>query len=184
MTFKLNETSQAFLIKSFEEEGIRDFKLELLYRATRDSFKNKVFKEKCFETGPTLTLIRTEYDRVLACFTSIPWKVEFHQWVRDPRAFICSIDNLYKSKCKDPSKAIYHSKKDYSSIAFGGNSSLDLFISNDCINITMGHSFKLPKGIKKKTSNSYQFFIGSDSFFCKLKEVECYRVVYSETTLC
>lgn len=37
----------------------RGFHLELLYRGSRDGFKNKTFHEKCDNKGPTVTVLET-----------------------------------------------------------------------------------------------------------------------------
>ena len=74
----MNEANEGFLIRCLGEDGIEEFKLEHLFRATRDSCLKKVFVEKCYEKGPTLILIRTEFDKVVACFANVSWK-DLHQ---------------------------------------------------------------------------------------------------------
>ena len=74
----MNEANELFLKKCLKEEGIFDFQLELLFRASRDTCVKKVFADKCYDQGPTLILIRTEFDKVVACFASVSWK-DLHQ---------------------------------------------------------------------------------------------------------
>ena len=68
-------------------------KFELLWKGTRDDFKAATFHSKCDKKGPTLTVIKSEHDKVFGGFTSESWGFAppgKDQCKRDPTAFIYS----------------------------------------------------------------------------------------------
>jgi hypothetical protein len=49
---------------------------ELLYRASQNNFEVKKFWEKCNGAANTVTLIRTNFGKVIGGFTPLSWKKE------------------------------------------------------------------------------------------------------------
>jgi len=46
---------------------------KLLWKGSTDGFKAATFHSKCNNQGPTLTIIKSEHDRVFGGFTSVSW---------------------------------------------------------------------------------------------------------------
>jgi len=61
--------------------------LKLLYRGSRDGFESQIFHSKCDNQGPTIVVLRTNYQKVIG-------GVSFLDWKSPPRT------GLF---CKDPS---------------------------------------------------------------------------------
>ena len=58
----------------------------------------------------TLNVIQTVFGKVLACFTSIPWRnLKVEAYVEDKKAFIALINLKFKAKSIDSSKSVFHS---------------------------------------------------------------------------
>ncbi len=51
-----------------------NFTTELLYKASRDGFSYNNFVDKCCLKGATLTIIKSEYDRLFGGYISIDWE--------------------------------------------------------------------------------------------------------------
>jgi hypothetical protein len=49
-------------------------KSELLYKGTRDGFKASKFHELCDNKGSTLTLIKSDQNKIFGGYTSVGWK--------------------------------------------------------------------------------------------------------------
>lgn len=68
-------------------------KVELLYRASLNKFSAQAFHKRCDGVPNTLTLVRTEFNKVIGGFTSYPWQSE-GGYVGDTsrKAFLLSLD--------------------------------------------------------------------------------------------
>ena len=108
--------------------------IKLLYRS---NIKNKElntatqFHEYCDNKGPTITIIRTNYNHIFGGYTSIPWSDgQKKPWKSDPTSFLFTIKpkfEIFKQKDKYSKYSVYHSKQ--YSVAFGeGN---DFVINNN-----------------------------------------------------
>lgn len=70
-TFYL-ESEDEHLIKSWiGKRG--NIRFELIYRGSRDGFTAKSFHTICDGKGPTLSLIKSEHEKVFGGFASISW---------------------------------------------------------------------------------------------------------------
>ena len=49
-------------------------KYELLYRLSRDGYPLRRFHDLCDDEGPTLTVMKSNFDKIFGGFTDIPWK--------------------------------------------------------------------------------------------------------------
>ncbi len=66
------------------------FSLRLLFRGSRDGFKNAKFHELCDNQGPLLVLVKTAKDILIGGFSSIPWK-NSGGWTVDPKCIVFSL---------------------------------------------------------------------------------------------
>ena len=51
----------------------KKYKINLIYRGSEDGFTAAVFHEKCDHKGPTLIIIKSEFDKIFGAFTDIDW---------------------------------------------------------------------------------------------------------------
>ena len=68
-------------IKSFFPEKIVDARL--LYRASEHEFLTARFHDRCDGSGNTLTLLLTEFGKVIGGYTPLPWKMGTGEWYED-----------------------------------------------------------------------------------------------------
>lgn len=47
--------------------------LKLIYRASKDSFNAGVFHQKCDDKGETLTVAKSQFNKIFGGYTDIPW---------------------------------------------------------------------------------------------------------------
>ena len=52
----------------------RQFKLDLLYRGTRDGFSRNQFMPKFFEIPNNLFVVKSEHNLIFGAYASLPWK--------------------------------------------------------------------------------------------------------------
>ena len=71
-------------------------KFELLWKGSRDGFGASTFHTKCDKKGPTLTVVKSEHDKVFGGYTSLNWESR-GDYANDPTAFIYSL--THKAKC-------------------------------------------------------------------------------------
>lgn len=100
-----------------EKLGRKDIKLSLLYRSSRDENTKEAFHKHCDGKGATLTLVRTDFNHVFGCFTSIEWKTEPSKYYADDTAFVCLLRSSFGHETprvytieneKYKPKAVYH----------------------------------------------------------------------------
>lgn len=114
-------------------EGQR-VEFKLIYKGSRDGFSALSFHLKADDTGPTVTLIRSN-DQVFGGFATASWTSSHYRWVRDERAFLFSLTHgrRYIQTNNTPDeldlgKSLYH-HKDYL-VAFGAGH--DLLVASHC----------------------------------------------------
>jgi hypothetical protein len=50
-------------------------KVELVFRASENAFQGTLFHEKCDNIPHNLTIIRTEFDKIIAGYTPLTWNI-------------------------------------------------------------------------------------------------------------
>lgn len=91
----------------------------MIYRGSKDGFKSSVFHKLCDGKYPTLTLIKSEFDKVFGGFTITPWSSS-PKFIADDKAFIFSL--TYKTKhtpYQNHQQSVIHDKQYLA--AFGGD---------------------------------------------------------------
>lgn len=68
--------------------------MTLLFRASENNFSANEFHKKCDTFGDTITLIETEYGKVIGGYTPLAWNSSKKHWAADKSmtSFIFSID--------------------------------------------------------------------------------------------
>lgn len=66
----------------------------LLYRASESAFSVAEFHKRCDNVGDTLTILETEYGKVIGGYTPLAWNSTKKHWAADKSmtSFIFSID--------------------------------------------------------------------------------------------
>jgi len=154
-------------------------KWKLLYRGTRDGFKQRVFHSKCDGHLNTLTIIKAKESKfIFGGFTTVSWESSTDsKWKSDSNAFIFSLTNKDNKPVKmkiDPNRhkyAIYcHSK-------YGPSFGADLYIADNANSTTdsfsnLGNFYKHPQ-YERGTNEAKIFLAGSYEF--QLNEIEVYQ---------
>ena len=112
------------------------------------------FHEKCDGHSNTITFIKVgSSDRVFGGFSTKPWSTpegKHGSFCHDDEAFIFSLSDEIVMEIQCPQNATFHYK--YNGPCFGDDIVIKLDAnthSNTCPNF--GHTFKLPKGLSRKT---------------------------------
>ena len=105
-----NITNDVASIYSFFPEGFKT--ANILYRASENDFSVNRFHEKCDEKRNTVTLILTQFNKIIGGFTSLPWKSGGGEWYKDSsrRTFIFSLSAGERYPLQDEERAIWCSR--------------------------------------------------------------------------
>ena len=147
-------------------------KFELLWKGSRDGFKAATFHTKCNNQGPTLTVIKSQHDKVFGGFTSVPW-TSANKWIKDSTAFIYSLTRMGKY-AEQLNKNSIGDNGGYGPIFGRGRYAYyDIRIINDCHlpdnnECRANYTYQLPAGAKD------DFLAGSQNY--TVKEIEVYAV--------
>ena len=174
----LKDLTQIAQLHQWVKESTKtNVKFELLWKGTRDGFKAATFHSKCDKKGPTLTVIKSQHDKVFGGFTSESWGFAGTgdpQSKKDHTAFIYSLtrNGKYAQQRND------NSIRDYSGFGpmFGcapSNGRCDIFINDDCnmpdYNVCYANrTYQLPPDAGD------DFLAGSEGY--SVKEIEVYAV--------
>ena len=101
---------------------------ELIYKASVDGFQAAKFHANCDDKGPTISFIKSEFDKVCGGFTTHSWKMIGDNCAyKDPKAFIFSLTYKTKHRQYQNHNSALYSHNTYS-ITFGGGH--DLHVAN------------------------------------------------------
>jgi len=155
-------------IKTWISKGPVQFKL--LYRGTRDGFKSVEFQKKCGTIKPTITLIKSNYDKIFGGFTDQDWS-NTSNYKQTDNAFIFSVSNNKKY-------TLIKGHKKHSSYAcanylptFGGGFDIYCCENGDQTNTNYSnfpYSYEANGDTKEGLTGAYNF---------TLKEVEVFHVI-------
>ncbi len=159
-----------------QNNSLTDIKLNLIYKATRDGFSHKKFKERCRKIAPTVIVVHTSLDKLIGGFTTLRWDMprqEQYEYVSDNQLktflFSLSLEKVFKIKPEHKDFAICNSS--VMGPIFGAGS--DLEIPNDCDKNSNNYS-----GIGK--SFDYKgdpiLFYGALKYY--VKDYEVYECVF------
>jgi hypothetical protein len=85
---------------------------ELLYRASENGFSVSKFHEKCNGHKNTLTLVYTEFDKIIGGYTPLPWITGTGEWYEDEegKSFLFNLTSGEKYPLINKDKAIWCSR--------------------------------------------------------------------------
>ena len=70
----IKNKEQLMFLKQYIEKGkSKRIKMELLYSATKDGGDPSIFHQKCDDISPTLTVIKTNTDKIFGGYTTQSW---------------------------------------------------------------------------------------------------------------
>jgi hypothetical protein len=66
----------------------------MIFRGSRDGFKASECHRLCDNQGPTITFIRTEFDKIIGGYTKVSWTSSVRgEYKVDDSAFLFSLTN-------------------------------------------------------------------------------------------
>jgi len=162
------------LLRSWIGSGIVKFKL--LYRGSKDGFTGDAFHKKCDEFKPTITIIKSNHNKVFGGYSDMSW-TSTNNYKATANSWIFSLDakEKYKQKANQSHYGVYC----YSSYGptFGGGH--DIYIANNCNTgnpcySNYGYTFET-KDLAYSTSQAQSHLAGSYNF--KVEEIEVFHLV-------
>ena len=170
-TYLLDQDACMKLIEWIGNES----KFELLYRASRDGFSCQDFHRLCDNKGPTVVVLRNEFDKIIGGYSPCDWdgNVTYdYTYMQDlsNTSFLFSLTLGIKYKIKTNNYAISNSANH--GPKYGGGHDLEI-VSNCNINKNqysgLGHTYEL--------IGSKDDFYGHTSNRYTISEYEVYRVI-------
>ena len=163
-----------FLKKIYKWSG--NYKMELLYRATRDGGSASTFHNKCNNQGPTITLYETDKDNIFGGYTSKSWTSR-NGYTSDLECFIFTLKNTFgtkpnKFRIKDINYSIY----DYynKGPTFGNGN--DIHLNDNFLNNL--NSVNFPQSFEDNLGLGNSIFTGDkNSSNFQLKELEVFKII-------
>lgn len=148
--------------------SIKNFKLKLLFKASKDGFSHLDFKRKCCGKPNTLVIAINNYNNIIGGFTPLPWdNAEEHVYIKDEsdKSFIFNVNRKEKLRLINNEHAICIGP-DCGPI-FGGGSDFEI-VDNCNVNYNnffrVGHSYEyddVPEnffGAKKYLVRDYEVY--------------------------
>ena len=173
----LKDLTQIAQLHQWVKESTKtNVKFELLWKGTRDGFKAATFHSKCDKKGPTLTVIKSQHDKVFGGFTSESWGFAGTgdpQSKKDHTAFIYSLTRKGKYAQQRNDNSICDNSGYGPIFGYDGNSYCDIDIHDNCNtsdnNLCVANrTYQLPPDAKD------DFLAGS--YYYSVKEIEVYAV--------
>ena len=95
---------------SYFPESKRNFKVENIYNNTRDGWETAKFREKVFDKGPTIIILKTTLGAICGGYTSKNW-VNVNKETEDIDGFVFNMTQRYN--CNQSQNAIYPEKNGF-----------------------------------------------------------------------
>ena len=158
-------------IKRKEEKS---YKLNLIYRGSRDGFTAQAFHSKCDNKSPTISFIQSDQNKIFGGYTQQTWEGN-GVYKPDDKAFLFSFTNNEKYPIKIPEQAIYpHSTH---SVIYGGG--CDIAIYDNC-NTSNNNYSKFPTDYSCSkypsiTEESKTYLAGA--YYFKVIEIEVFTLI-------
>ena len=94
----------AVKIKSYFPNAQQNFKLQNIYNGSRDGWEISIFKQKVYNQGPTLIIIKTTQGVICGGYTSKNWD-DSNKYTDDINAFVFNMTDKYNPN--NTNNAIY-----------------------------------------------------------------------------
>jgi hypothetical protein len=166
----INQSHDVSMIKKWICDG--QVKFKLLYRGTRDGFTSDAFQKKVKEIKPTITVIKSDYDKVFGGYVEDQdWK-NTSNYKNTTKSFIFSVTNK-KKYAQKPNMSQYAIYNNNYLPTFGGGH--DIHCANNGNNSTANYS-NFPHSYEN-AGDTKESLVGAYNF--KLKEIEVFQVEHS-----
>jgi len=147
--------------------------ISLLFKASRDGFNAKAFHDKCDNKGPTITVVKSSYDKIFGGYADVSWDTR-NNWVNSPRNFVFSISQ----------NKIFRERNNHGSSQYNGSNYGPMFESDY---LRIGYSqynwdTNINSNCDSSTSNDYceaassRISGSNDNVHFTVKEVEIFQV--------
>lgn len=152
----------------------------MLFRASQHDFLASKFHQFCDSIPDTVTIVLTEYNRIIAAYTPLKWGTANGKFVADPscRSFLLQLELREKMmvKSEECSKAIYD-KSDCGPY-FGGECA-DFAIRDNCHQKGGFYSYfsRVYNCEGKYKSNIFTYGILGGASECRVLEYEVFQVI-------
>ena len=155
----------------------------LLYRASRDGFTAQAFHSKCDGKGPTVTIIKNNFNDVFGGFTNANWNSSGSH-ITDAKAFIFSLrrngeTKIEKFMVRNAEYALY-GHRSYGP-SFGANNDIKICNgsnSNYGSYCYFGQNFNVPNGYSPGQVNTQNLLGGNFNQWLTIDQHYNYKVNY------
>ncbi|TNV80088.1 hypothetical protein FGO68_gene7270 [Halteria grandinella] len=132
------------MIGYFTQMGKSQFKVALIYRATRDGFGADDFHRTCDNKGPTLTIIQTTEGFVIGGYTNDHWESpDRYKWKPSYDGWLFTIAHPHPfTRNKGDEKGIYCDKGYGTEFGWGGDIGIRDMSDGVVHGIFSGNSYK------------------------------------------
>ena len=150
------------------------FQLRRIYSGLSCGYSSRIFHEKCNNKGPTITIIKNEYDYIFGGYTSISWETpDCYTPVEDKTAFLFTVKpHVQKFLQKPDVYAVRHDDKTYGSLILFGRG-CDLKICSHC-NVSR-FSYCMPKSFDIKSAKEFIGCNNDNNTFFLVRDIECFQ---------
>jgi hypothetical protein len=141
--------------------NVPDLKLQLVYKATKNGFKESDFHSLCDNKCPTISVIKSEHNRTFGGYTDLPWHSQNSHIPGNGNSFIFQLDSNTKHPCINKDYELFGCN--YYSVFFGGGSDFAISDNSDR-NLSsvsnLGDSYALPQGVEKNSKEALSYLAG------------------------
>ena len=156
--------------------------INLIYRGTENGFTKASFKNYCYNKGPCIVFIKSQYyNKIFGGFNSVGWFNTNNTNQYTQGSFIFSITEKIKLNCKNDNKSVGYNN--YNLFRFGHyNNNAELAIYQNCEKnnesySNLGHYYELPDhNFVFNTNQSQSFLAGAYNFV--VQEIEVYSIKF------
>lgn len=148
--------------------------IRLIYKGSKDGFKQHIISQKCNNQGPTFSLIKSNYNRIFGAYADKPLN-NICDFTKDEKAFVYSITDKQKFEILENLNAFWGFNGDNGGkILYWFGACGNIGIREDCdladINEAIFLSYKSPNISKP---NSY--LAGAEKY--RVLELEIYKIL-------
>ena len=148
--------------------------IRLIYKGSKDGFKQQVISQKCNNQGPTFSLIKSNYNKVFGAFAEKPLN-NICDFTKDEKAFIYSVTDKQKFEILENLNAFWGFNGDNGGKIlywFGACGNIGIREDGDLteINEAIFLSYKSPN-----TSKPNSYLAGAEKY--RVIELEIYKII-------
>lgn len=148
--------------------------IRLIYKGSKDGFKQNIINQKCNNQGPTFSLIKSNYNRIFGGYAEKPLN-NICDFTKDEKAFVYSINDKQKFEIVENLNAFWGFNGDNGGkILYWFGACGNIGIREDCdlseINEAIFLSYKSPN-----TNKPNSYLAGAEKY--RVLELEIYKII-------